>query len=140
MKRFMVCAALYAGTVALAQSGANPTPVPNPASELNGYQVAPLATLPPFGPAHSCNGLGTDSTQPASPADLDHIFHVPCLDLKSRPILIARNEIPLGQPQRLWPNAKVEPIPTQWPKVRMIPIPTQWPDLKMEPIVGPTTK
>lgn len=138
MKRFMVCAAfLYLSTLALAQSGADPATGPNPAFGLNGYEVAPLATLAPFGSAHSCNGRNTDSIPRASSTDLSHIFHVPCLDLKSQPFLIARNEIPFVQPQRPWPNAKAEPIPTQWPKVRMEPIPTQWPDMKMEPISGP---
>lgn len=136
-RRFMLCAAfLCVGAMAFAQAGVNSAPVPNPALGLNGYQVVPSATLIPFGAAHSCSGLSADQTQAGSQADFNHIFHVPCLDVKSYPVLVARNEVPLVQPQRLWPNAKAEPIPTQWPKVWMEPIPTQWPDMKMEPITG----
>ena len=49
--------------------------------------------------------------------------------------LLAQNE-PLNSqlPLRPFPNAKLEPIPTQWPNAVTEAIPTQWPNFKLLPI------
>lgn len=136
MRRLMFCAAfLCTGVLALAQSEANPSPAPTPSFGFSGPHIASSGSVPLFATGHSCTSINT----PGEPqTDLNHIFHVPCLDLKSNQMMIARNEIPLIQPrQKLWPNAKSEPIPTQWPKAHIEQIPTQWPDVKMQSINGP---
>jgi hypothetical protein len=120
--------------MAYAQSGANS--LPDPGFGLRGPQTA-VPGVASFGAVHSCDALRANQSQTGSPADLNHIFHVPCLDLRSNPIMVARNESPLKPPQqRIWPNAKSEPIPTQWPNAHIEQIPTQWPNLKMEPLTA----
>ncbi len=50
-------------------------------------------------------------------------------------MLIAQKDGPDPQlPLSSWPNAKVEPIPTQWPNAIVEAIPTQWPNFKLLPI------
>jgi hypothetical protein len=50
-------------------------------------------------------------------------------------VLVAQAEHPDPQlPFGSWPNAKVEPIPTQWPKAVIEQIPTQWLNDKLLPI------
>jgi hypothetical protein len=47
---------------------------------------------------------------------------------------MAQAEHPDPQPFGSWPNAKVEPIPTQWPDAIIQQIPTQWLNDKLLPI------
>lgn len=52
-------------------------------------------------------------------------------------VLMAQTEFPVAQlPFSSWPNAKVEPIPTQWPNVMVEPIPTRWLNDKLLPITA----
>ncbi len=48
---------------------------------------------------------------------------------------MAQTDSPVAQlPLSSWPNAKVEPIPTQWPNVMVESIPTRWLNDKLLPI------
>ena len=52
-------------------------------------------------------------------------------------VLMAQTESPDAQlPFSSWPNAKVEPIPTQWPNAIVEPIPTRWLNDKVLPITA----
>jgi hypothetical protein len=52
-------------------------------------------------------------------------------------VLMAQTESPDAQlPFSSWPNAKVEPIPTQWPNAIVEPIPTRWLNDKLLPITA----
>ncbi len=50
---------------------------------------------------------------------------------------MAQTESPdASLPFSSWPNAKVEPIPTQWPNGKVEPIPTRWLNDKLLPITA----
>jgi hypothetical protein len=52
-------------------------------------------------------------------------------------VLMAQTKSPVAQlPSGSWPNAKVEPIPTQWPNAMVEPIPTRWLNDKLLPITA----
>jgi hypothetical protein len=84
----------------------------------------------------SCYDLNANQKQTSAQADVNQLFHMPCMNPSTLPeiahIKLPASPLLTGH----FPNAKLEPIPTQWPDAKVEQIPTTWPNLKVRQIAG----
>jgi hypothetical protein len=141
MRRFalFVVALQLCGILAFSQSPtANPAalqPAPNkPSFEFNTPQTRQLIPSNQFWKMNPSDGLNALQDRKSTQPNADQRFQMNA----STPLLamLSPSPIPRAPSNRIWPNAKAEPIPTQWPDAKFAPIPTTWPDLKILPVAG----
>jgi hypothetical protein len=140
MRRFALFAAFQCcGILAFGQSLTvnSSTPQALPLFDFRGHQTVQVTRSAEIWKMDSPYDLNAKENPTSAQGGADQRFHLAPLNKSA---LWAMLDSPSVQPSslsnRIWPNAKFGPIPTQWPNAKFEPIPTRWPNLKMQPIAG----
>ena len=147
MRRFALLVVLqWWGILAFSQSPTiNGTPqasphkpsVPLPLFDFNSHQTRHITPSTQFWKMDSLSGLNSEN-QTSAQGDANQVFHAPPISSSTLLAMMAPHPLvplPLSLlPNRIWPTAKSEPIPTQWPNAKFEQIPIVWPDLKIQPL------
>jgi hypothetical protein len=122
-----------------AQASPNKPSFPLPLFDFNSRQTPQITLSTKFWKMDSPDGLNAVQNQTGAQGDASQLFRVPPMNtgtLLAMSPLYSSIVLPSPLSNRIWPNAKSEPIPTQWPNAKFEQIPTTWPDLKMLPLAG----